>query len=589
MTSYAFYGQPAAEPITIDSELIIDFNYLLEFIESNNVFPVFDAAIDVLTAKLPRMELPISCEKSFNSFIKHVIKLNIESVIPIYVRVTFKLYITPTKSTAIPIALVKSPETTTPSTVLFSSMNGFDEQFLEQCRKILKVYCDTIYPSIKAKGQHSLETKDFKLFLYNPSSSTNKHPISFLTIESFYSNRLRNLLFEKTFSYSSLEFEFVKPFLTPQFTLREIVDNPNRPFQLYNLSNKDQYTPLFAHFDMKFIVRYICLYLSFFQCGLDDNNSEANRRIVLNIFVIFISSMLKRNFSIEHNIQFDPTKRMANGPLDYLFLPSYVRTSMKILLQKKEIQMQGTDIGFTASDLFTSSDEQFDWVMSKILARELAEDPIDTVADTTAVNNSANRDMIIVNSGINNNSEEDDEAAPGDGESNSSSRRTSFCNQDGMALWEGKKDNQFNEDALNKSLGQLSGQMLDYLHYSRDLDSTNARENTGNLTGNKRKASPTHVKGIISTGQTCLFFGMTGCDTDGSNLSHPVMKYYGLARLNIFPKITSRHSGIVGNTLRIVPADVELFLKQLYVFMSADFHLASSSSSSTAAATAGMV
>lgn len=92
---------------------------------------------------------------------------------------------------------------------------------------------------------------------------------------------------------------------------------------------------------------------------------------------------------------------------------------------------------------------------------------------------------------------------------------------DAMAIIEAKKS--IDDELLNKSLGQLFSQMIDSL--TRQV-------------GVKAK-STNFSKGVLSTGQQTMFFGMMKTRSD-----KPVFDYYGKYSVNILPTQTSLYSGV---------------------------------------------
>jgi hypothetical protein len=111
--------------------------------------------------------------------------------------------------------------------------------------------------------------------------------------------------------------------------------------------------------------------------------------------------------------------------------------------------------------------------------------------------------------------------------------------------YESKEGNLLDKTELNKYAGQLAAQMLDSLTW---LDSVN-------------RGKDHFVKGILSIGQTCLFFGAANKDTNGNPVDKPEMYFYGCARLNVL------RSGIEGDQLIFDPVVVSDYLRKLYLFL----------------------
>ena len=113
-------------------------------------------------------------------------------------------------------------------------------------------------------------------------------------------------------------------------------------------------------------------------------------------------------------------------------------------------------------------------------------------------------------------------------------------------------------DIIDRPLGPIAAQMYDCLTLSvSSSDSSSSSSHTGSTM--KKKGS--FVKGILSSGEVCFFFGMTSAAPDGTPYDPPKMTYYGHSRLTVIRLLGTR------SLTMIRPEDVDLFVKQLLVFL----------------------
>lgn len=602
MTTLKFFKTPA-DYIIFDASFFVNYNVFCEFISANEIFVTADNVYGVLKNNI---KVPISS----TTFMAFIIQINqSSSIISIYQILKVSLYVIPLKSTNSILEIVNQNDI--PQNVNYNTINGFDENFINTCIECLKIYAKNVYAKKSPSKSKALSINEFKLHVYDIENSKSLS----LSYNNFYKSNGKALIFEKNAAYSFIEFNDIKEVICAKFEMDYIINNPHINFTFYNSNNELQYDHEFSKFNITFITRYICLYLSFFQYGLDlvDEkwNCEANRRMIINIFVIMISSMSSKNFSVEHNIKYSSAKRIGNGPLDYLFLPSYLRNSSPLLLQNG-FSIDPAKV-ITANDLFTTEDETFDSIMKQFMTRDIRkqhEMPVTSSSLTTTTNTASimpstasnintnandttntinllhdNNSMFVVTMPIDgDDGGEEDDAGVGTKvndsyENDECSHRPSFFGLDNdVTLLEGKKDNQFVKENLEKSLGQLAAQMLDCFNFCNEKRKTTAANDMGMIkeVGKKRRQmNSTIVKGMICTGQSCLYFAMQkGYDTEGNEESKPSMHYYGCSRVNILPSLPGRLSGIHCRTLSITPKEVEIFLKELYIFMNIDLDAA---------------
>jgi hypothetical protein len=158
--------------------------------------------------------------------------------------------------------------------------------------------------------------------------------------------------------------------ITSRVNLEKIIvahDKPEDQQDQFFIVTSEEQQFINDTFEMEFICRFILTYIVIFQEGmqleLDSNwDTEATRRILLNIFVMFLGIMTGKSFSTELR---DPSRtpnkgisRLGSGPLDYLLVAVSTRVCKAVValfLRKFWRNVGDSSTLKTSGDLFSSS------------------------------------------------------------------------------------------------------------------------------------------------------------------------------------------------------------------------------------------
>jgi hypothetical protein len=202
----------------------------------------------------------------------------------------------------------------------YYSDEGFNEGFKE---KAMEIFSSINLP----------DYQEYHLFLYQESQleenrflplGTDPHAYS----SSIFSSKKHDCIFLKARAYSSVRFEQ----LSPQITVKGFETSSTMEI-LQHLANAEENLPhfyedseesnIFSRFYMiKDMVKFIFVYLMLLRINLNQNKSqrESNRRLLVNIFLLMVSSMASLTFDTEYHFQKSDLieSRVGEGPLDYI-------------------------------------------------------------------------------------------------------------------------------------------------------------------------------------------------------------------------------------------------------------------------------
>jgi hypothetical protein len=318
---------------------------------------------------------------------------------------------------------------------------------------------------------------------------------------------------------------------------------------------------------------------------------------MINIFVMFLGIMTGKNLSTELcDLSKTPNKsisRYGNGPLDYLLMnaaSTYCKALVVLFLKQFWTRACVKGALESAGDLFRSTLDAnyFNAIVTAIIQQkrnsmlstsriesELAARVKSAITGVLAseesskptVSSEGNNELSSVKGRDDMKTDEDYDGEPPaviihqfrqHYEESDESESDEEESPDG--LWEPKPS-----PLLDHSLGQLSMQMMDCIKmHCSDIDSTNDGE--GNPTNKRRRTLPLTVKGILSTGQTSLFFEMKKYP----HITQPEFSYMGMSGLDyVFPKQGNQiHSQLTDQIINT--DDVSRFLMQHCAFITRD-------------------